>query len=64
MAKTAEKTEIELVELAPYWDANPEANTLLQVGTQIFLNDKKGTEDAQAYAYRSNLDILEVKRPK
>ena len=60
----AEKAEKELGEFAPVWLANPEANTLFQVGTQIFLTDAKGKQDAEACSFRINEDILEVKRPK
>lgn len=62
MADKLEKTE--LGELAPYWLANPEVDTLIQVGSQIFLPTKKGRYSAEAYAYRDNLDIFEIKRPK
>lgn len=60
----ANKTEKELGEFASYWLANPEHNTLLQVGDQIFLSDKQGLQAAEAYAYRANLDIFEIKRPE
>lgn len=59
-----EKERKALGELADVWLANPNAKSLLQVGTQIFLDDKIGMDDAQACAYRMNEDIVKVERPK
>ena len=53
-----------LGEFAPFWKANEKENTLLQVGSQIFVDDEKGRHSATAESIRTGYDVLEVKRPK
>ena len=64
MNKISEKDLKSLGEYADYWLANPDANKLLVVGEQIFLDDDVSKETAYSYSINSGYDVIEVKRPK
>ncbi len=64
LTEKEEKEYKALGEFAPFWLANEKETKLLQVGTQIFLNDEKGIHSATAESMRTGYDVEEIKRPK